>query len=157
MDACMDGSGPGAKLKAIDFGVSKFISESEVLREMVGSIYYIAPEVLQRNYSFPADIWSAGVIVYILLCGLCPVWTRARDEWRFVGYTGEPPFCGHTNVETIRAILYWPLEFKGPLWENVSKDAKECIRYMLERDPEKRPKARDVLEHKFTSSCSIQF
>jgi len=61
--------GPGAKLKAIDFGVSKFISENEVLHEMVGSIYYIAPEVLTRNYSFPADIWSAGIIVYILLCG----------------------------------------------------------------------------------------
>ena len=59
-------------MKAIDFGVSKFISENEVLREMVGSLYYIAPEVLQRQYSFPADIWSAGVILYILLCGAHP-------------------------------------------------------------------------------------
>lgn len=75
--------GPGAKLKAIDFGVSQFISENDVLTELVGSIYYIAPEVshslfslldpcfqvLQRKYSFPADIWSAGIILYILLSG----------------------------------------------------------------------------------------
>lgn len=128
--------GPGAKLKAIDFGVSKFIAENEVLQEMVGSIYYIAPEVLQRHYSFPADIWSAGVILYILLCG-------------------EPPFCGHTNVETIRAILDWPLEFKGQAWGNVSEDAKDCIRWMLERDPDKRPEARDVLEHKWLKDAGI--
>lgn len=63
--------------------------------------------------------------------------------------TGEPPFCGHTNLETIRAILDWPLEFKGAAWEHVSDDAKDCIRCMLERDPDKRPEARDVLAHQY--------
>eukprot|EP00210_Caulerpa_lentillifera_P006099 g5827.t1 len=128
--------GPGAKLKAIDFGVSQFISENDVLTELVGSIYYIAPEVLQRKYSFPADIWSAGIILFILL-------------------SGEPPFGGNTNVETIRAILDWPLEFKGEPWANVSEDAKDCIKCMLERDPNKRPSAREVLNHKWLKSSGV--
>jgi len=64
---------------------------------------------------------------------------------------GEPPFRGHTNIETIRAILDWPLEFKGAAWDIVSEDARDCIRWMLDRDPSKRPEARDVLEHKYAS------
>lgn len=68
---------------------------------------------------------------------------------------GEPPFCGHTNVETIRAILDWPLEFKGAIWETISEEAKDCIRWMLERDPSSRPEARDVLEHKSISKTII--
>jgi calcium-dependent protein kinase len=63
-----------APLKATDFGLSVFFKEGEVFRDIVGSAYYIAPEVLKRSYGPEADIWSVGVIVYILLCGVPHFW-----------------------------------------------------------------------------------
>ncbi|RWW71880.1 hypothetical protein BHE74_00020396 [Ensete ventricosum] len=61
-------------LKATDFGLSTFFKHGDVFRDVLGSAYYIAPEVLRRNYGPEADIWSAGVIVYILLAGVPPFW-----------------------------------------------------------------------------------
>ena len=63
-----------APLKATDFGLSVFFKQGEVFKDIVGSAYYIAPEVLKRNYGPEADIWSIGVILYILLCGVPPFW-----------------------------------------------------------------------------------
>jgi calcium-dependent protein kinase len=63
-----------APLKATDFGLSVFFKQGEVFKDIVGSAYYIAPEVLRRSYGPEADIWSVGVILYILLCGVPPFW-----------------------------------------------------------------------------------
>ena len=63
-----------APLKATDFGLSVFFKEGEVLRDIVGSAYYIAPEVLKRRYGPEADIWSVGVMLYIFLAGVPPFW-----------------------------------------------------------------------------------
>lgn len=115
-------------LKAIDFGLSIFFKPGERFSEIVGSPYYMAPEVLKRNYGQEIDIWSAGVILYILLCGV-------------------PPFWAETEQGVAQAILRGNLDFKREPWPNVSENAKDLVRQMLEPDPKKRLIAKQVLEH----------
>ncbi|KAK6123274.1 hypothetical protein DH2020_042981 [Rehmannia glutinosa] len=115
-------------LKAIDFGLSVFFKPGERFSEIVGSPYYMAPEVLKRNYGQEVDIWSAGVILYILLCGV-------------------PPFWAETEQGVALAILRGVIDFKREPWPQVSESAKSLVRQMLEPDPKKRLTAQQVLDH----------
>lgn len=115
-------------LKAIDFGLSIFFKPGERFSEIVGSPYYMAPEVLKRNYGPEIDIWSAGVILYILLCGV-------------------PPFWAESEQGVAQAILRGLIDFKRDPWPNVSESAKSLVRQMLEPDPKVRLTAKQVLEH----------
>ncbi|MCL7022219.1 hypothetical protein MKW94_030155 [Papaver nudicaule] len=117
-----------AALKAIDFGLSVFFRPGERFSEIVGSPYYMAPEVLKRNYGPEVDIWSAGVILYILLCGV-------------------PPFWAETEQGVAHAILRGAIDFKRDPWPKVSDSAKSLVKQMLEADPKKRLTAQQVLEH----------
>ncbi|CAD5172547.1 calcium-dependent protein kinase 16-like [Musa acuminata AAA Group] len=115
-------------LKAIDFGLSIFFKPGERFSEIVGSPYYMAPEVLKRNYGPEIDIWSAGVILYILLCGV-------------------PPFWAETEQGVAQAILRGIIDFKREPWPSVSENAKNLVRQMLEPDLKLRLTAKQVLEH----------
>ena len=64
-------------LKAINFGLSVFFKLGDRSSEIVGSPYYMTPEVLKRNYGPEIDMWSAGVILYILLFGVPPFWAES--------------------------------------------------------------------------------
>ncbi|KAF5201718.1 Calcium-dependent protein kinase, partial [Thalictrum thalictroides] len=100
----------------------------ERFSEIVGSPYYMAPEVLKRNYGPEVDIWSAGVILYILLCGV-------------------PPFWAESEQGVAQAILKGVIDFKRDPWPKVSDGAKNLVKKMLDPDPKKRLTAQQVLEH----------
>ncbi|XBJ00393.1 calcium-dependent protein kinase 20-like [Triticum dicoccoides] len=117
-----------AVLKAIDFGLSVFFTPGERFSEIVGSPYYMAPEVLKRNYGQEVDVWSAGVILYILLCGV-------------------PPFWAETEQGVAQAIIRSVIDFKRDPWPRVSDNAKDLVRGMLNPDPRRRLTAQQVLDH----------
>ncbi|GLT31588.1 hypothetical protein SLA2020_517100 [Shorea laevis] len=115
-------------LKAIDFGLSIFFKPGDIFNDVVGSPYYIAPEVLKKRYGPEADVWSAGVILYILLSGV-------------------PPFWGETEKEIFDGVLRGHLDFKSDPWPKISESAKDLVKKMLVRDPKKRISAHEVLCH----------
>ncbi|QCD81659.1 Protein kinase [Vigna unguiculata] len=117
-----------SELKAIDFGLSDFVKPDERLNDIVGSAYYVAPEVLHRAYSTEADVWSVGVIAYILLCGSRPFWAR-------------------TESGIFRAVLRATPSFDEPPWPSLSDDAKDFVKRLLNKDPRKRMTAAQALSH----------
>ncbi|KAM5550639.1 calcium-dependent protein kinase 1 [Rosa sericea] len=117
-----------ALLKTIDFGLSIFLKPGEKFTDVVGSPYYVAPEVLRKRYGPEADVWSAGVILYILLSGV-------------------PPFWAETEQGIFDQVLQGELDFSSEPWPSISDGAKDLVRRMLVRDPRKRLTAHEVLCH----------
>ena len=96
----------------------------------MGSPYYIAPEVIRQEYNLKCDIWSSGVIMYVLLCG-------------------HPPFRGRSQKDIFDSILRGKLMMEGGIWNKISEEAKDLLRMMLETNPSKRAGAEEVLRHKW--------
>lgn len=119
-------------IKLADFGLATYIKPGQNLHGTVGSPFYIAPEVLTGGYNQAADVWSAGVILYILLSGM-------------------PPFWGKTKSRIFDAVRAADLRFPSDPWDCVSESAKELIRGMLCRDPSQRLTAQQVLDHAWIS------
>ncbi|KAG6786905.1 hypothetical protein POTOM_008525 [Populus tomentosa] len=115
-----------ADMKLIDFGLSDFFRPDERLNDIVGSAYYVAPEVLHRSYSLEADIWSIGVITYILLCGSRPFWAR-------------------TESGIFRAVLRSDPNFEDVPWPSVTPEAKDFVKRLLNKDYRKRMTAVQAL------------
>ncbi|KAK1356655.1 Protein kinase domain-containing protein [Heracleum sosnowskyi] len=115
-------------IKLADFGLATYIRPGEYLYGTVGSPFYIAPEVLAGGYNQAADVWSAGVILYILLSGV-------------------PPFWGKTKSKIFDAVRAADLRFSSDLWDHISVSAKDLISGMLCVDPSKRLTAKQVLAH----------
>jgi calcium-dependent protein kinase len=113
-------------IKVIDFGMSKRFTPEKFMNEKVGTAYYISPEVLQGKYDEKCDIWSAGVILYIIICGY-------------------PCFNGEDDDEIFAAIQRGKIQFPSPEWDEISEDAKNLIKKMC-CPPDKRLTAEQVLQ-----------
>ncbi|CAI5530972.1 unnamed protein product [Closterium sp. Naga37s-1] len=118
----------GLTAKLADFGLSIALDNGRMGYGTAGSPFYMSPEVLTGEYEYAADVWSLGVILYIMLCG-------------------RPPFWGKTDAAVYDAILRGKLDFSGPAWAGVSVEARSLIRCMLQSDPRRRPTAVKVLSH----------
>ena len=108
-----------ARLKIIDFGTSQHFNPDEKMKRFIGTSYYIAPEVIDKNYDQKCDVWSLGVILYIMLCGY-------------------PPFYAKNDADIYEKIKRLPVSFKGDAWISVSDEAKVLIQKMLRKAPSSR-------------------
>ena len=115
-------------IKIIDFGTAKIYEKNKNENKIIGSSYYIAPEVLEKNYNEKCDMWSCGVILYTLL-------------------SGKLPFTGRKQGEILRKVLLGKYDMKGEYFESVSYEAKDLVKKCLEKDVNNRISARDALMH----------
>lgn len=127
---CSDDNGDNNdfNIKLIDFGTCNYISKNEHLTVKVGSPYYIAPEVLERNYNNKCDIWSAGVLLYILLIGF-------------------PPFNGKTQDDIFNSIQRGTINTQLPEWNKLSSLTKDFLLQLLCNDSTLRLSAQECLKH----------
>ena len=118
-----------SEVKIIDFGLAfKFGSEEATMHTVVGTPYYVAPEVLRGDYGAMCDIWSLGVMMYVLLSGF-------------------PPFQGECQAEVFDKIMKCQYSFDFPEFDEVSGLAKDLIAKMLALSPNSRPMPQELLEH----------
>ena len=115
-------------LKLIDFGLSTHYTPGHRLSRAVGSSYYIAPQVLKKSYTESCDLWSLGVIAYMLL-------------------SGAPPFFGSSEDDIKASILKGEYSFPKELFGDVSKDAMEFVICLLTYEEEERCTALEALHH----------
>jgi len=127
LDITSDG---GYNIKVIDWGTAKSFDPTQKMTEKFGTPYYIAPEVLAKSYNEKCDIWSCGVILFILL-------------------SGYPPFPGKNDKEIMKNVLKGEYSLESEEWKYASEEAKDLIRRMLSYDPTKRLSAKEALEHKW--------
>ena len=128
--------GSNFNIKLIDFGTSATVQVNEKLTKKTGTSFYIAPEVLLGKYNEKCDVWSCGVIMYILLCG-------------------GPPFNGSTNNDIFFSILEDQLIFKGAVWNQVSQEAINLIKQLLNKKPDDRITANEALKSKWFKTHKI--
>ena len=115
-------------IKLVDFGTANYSKDNETMTLKVGTPYYIAPEVIKKKYDKQCDVWSCGVIMYILLCGY-------------------PPYDGEDDDDIMKSIINDNYEFPEEEWESITPSAKELISRMLEKDPAKRITPQEAIVH----------
>ncbi|KAJ3411012.1 hypothetical protein HDV05_002920 [Chytridiales sp. JEL 0842] len=123
------------RIKISDFGLAKIVGEESFLKTLCGTPNYVAPEVLApsgRSYGKEVDMWSTGVVFYILLCGYPPF---------------SPDLAPPTMSDQIKQGRFF---FQTPYWDTVSEEAKDLVRGLLTVDPVRRYTATDALEHVWT-------
>jgi len=126
-----------ADIRLLDFGLSKILGPTEKCSEPFGTISYVAPEVLkQKYYGREVDIWSIGIITYLLLCGCLPF----DDE--------------KSEKEIARQTIEDPVPYYPKLWKKLSEEAKSFVEGCLKKNPDERMNIKDALEHEWIQKFS---
>ncbi len=115
-------------IKVCDFGTSKIVEKGAVQRKLVGSSYYIAPEVLKKHYNEKCDVWSCGVIMYILL-------------------SARPPFGGQDDNDIMERVATGVYDLESAPFDKLSSSALDLIRKLLTMDVKSRISAEEALNH----------
>ena len=119
-----------ADIRLLDFGLSKIVGNDEKCTEPYGTLSFVAPEVLQgKPYDKSVDLWSLGIIAFLLLCGYLPF----DDK--------------HSEREIARQTIQDPVPFEEKIWSKYSPEAKSFVDGLLQKKPEKRYTIKEVLEH----------
>ena len=114
-------------LTLIDFGFATRLQEGELLKTKHGTAYYIAPEVVNfSGYDYKCDIWSTGVILYIML-------------------SGKPPFNGKDASDILGKIKNGSLRFRGRDFRNTSEEALDFLKRLMTFNKHERPTAQEAL------------
>lgn len=100
------------------------------MHQIYGTAYYIAPEVIAGDYNEKCDLWSIGVILYVML-------------------SGKPPFPGKTDEAIIDKVKQGIYTFPDKEWGKITAEAKDLVRQLMEKDVEKRLSAKDALQHEW--------
>jgi len=119
-----------------DFGLSKIFDSGEALETSCGTPDYVAPEVItaEGSYDKSVDMWSCGVITYVLLCGFSP-------------------FLSSTQTGLFEKIIKCEYDFPDPEWSTISEEAKDFIRHLLVKDPKERWTATQCKDHPWLSGA----
>lgn len=120
---------PDAEIKLIDFGLSKVYLEGQTMHNVLGTSYYVAPEVLAGSYGIECDLWGLGVLAYMML-------------------SGQAPFSGDTDKEILKLVKIGNYDFLPKrAWRKISDDAQDFISKLLVQDPKDRMTASEALQH----------
>ena len=127
------------ELKLIDFGLSRKVEESthKEMHSTVGTPLYVAPEVIKGKYNLKCDIWSAGIILYLMI-------------------TGVPPFVATRTSEILTAVASFKLDVSSPILSHTSSELRHFLSLLLSRNPDSRPSALEALSHPWLHSQSLQ-
>jgi len=131
----------GMHLKAVDFGCSQWYHKGHWLRSRTGTPVYIAPEVLLREYGPPADVWSAGMMIYHLVARRLPYWESLQ---------------GLTPATVMRAILHDDISYDLPAWEQVHPSCRDLVSQMLDHSPDCRITACRALRHPWFREMGVE-
>jgi len=122
---------PEAEIKIIDFGLAKkFSPEESIMNRRVGTLYTMAPEVIEGLYTSQADMWSVGVITFMLLANAIPFYDRSNNR--------------KTVIDKIMRCDY---NFNDAIWEEISKEGKDFVRCLIHKEPDIRLNAREAQQH----------
>jgi calcium/calmodulin-dependent protein kinase I len=118
-----------ATIKISDFGLARYVSNSEMATTTCGTPGYVAPEILRKtSYDYRCDYWSIGVVMFILL-------------------SGTPPFYHEDNFELFEMIKKGQYDFSAPVWKDVSAEGKNLISKLLRVDPKERITKEEIKSH----------